>query len=132
MLYSMQDLQEILGRNAQEKGFWEAHENLPTEAAAIFAKLALIGEELGEAVTAFRELDFENPDGIRGQIQAETMSYTRGMHGPDKPEGFCSEVADIVIRCLDLAAYCGFSLESVIALKHEYNTTRPHMHGKNT
>lgn len=47
-----------------------------------------------------------------------------------KPEGVPSELADIVIRCFGMANYYGIDLEAAILEKHEYNKTRPYMHGK--
>lgn len=47
-----------------------------------------------------------------------------------KPEGVPSEIADIVIRCLDFADEAGFSLINAILEKLAYNDTRAHMHGK--
>lgn len=47
-----------------------------------------------------------------------------------KPEGVPSEIADIVIRCLDFADEAGFSLIDAILEKLEYNETRSRLHGK--
>jgi NTP pyrophosphatase (non-canonical NTP hydrolase) len=49
--------------------------------------------------------------------------------GEDKPIGFASELADVVIRVMDLAEAMGIDLEREILLKHEYNLTREHRHG---
>lgn len=50
-------------------------------------------------------------------------------HTP-KPEGVPSEIADIVIRCLDFADEAGFSLIDAILEKLAYNETRERLHGK--
>ena len=47
-----------------------------------------------------------------------------------KPEGVPSELADIVIRCMDFAETYGIDLAAAIIEKSAYNETRPHMHGK--
>lgn len=39
------------------------------------------------------------------------------------------ELADIVIRCMDLAGAKGYRLHDAIIAKHEFNKTRPHKHG---
>lgn len=44
-------------------------------------------------------------------------------------EGVPSELADIVIRVLDLAEYYGIDMGEAIAQKHAYNLTRPYKHG---
>ena len=46
-----------------------------------------------------------------------------------KPEGLGVELADIVIRVMDLAEACEINIDDMITLKHEYNKTRPHRHG---
>ena len=40
------------------------------------------------------------------------------------------ELADIVIRAFDTAHALGLDIGRAVALKSEYNESRPHMHGK--
>jgi NTP pyrophosphatase (non-canonical NTP hydrolase) len=47
-----------------------------------------------------------------------------------KPEGYPAELADIVLRVADIAGAHGIDLGEAIRLKHEFNRTRPHKHGK--
>ena len=60
---------------------------------------------------------------------AETFYYASE---PKKPEGFPSELADIVIRVFDLCGHLGIDIEEVIKKKMEYNATRPYKHGGKT
>ena len=46
-----------------------------------------------------------------------------------KPEGAASELADIVIRCLDYAAHYGIRLGPIVVHKMAYNERRPTRHG---
>jgi len=46
-----------------------------------------------------------------------------------KPEGFGVELADTIIRLLDICAYKEIHIESIILRKLEYNLTRGHRHG---
>jgi len=66
-------------------------------------RLMLITSEVGEAEDALRKKDMEN---------------------------FKEEIADIVIRCFDLAGGLDFDLMEEINKKHAYNLTRPYKHGK--
>lgn len=45
-----------------------------------------------------------------------------------KPEGVFVELADAIIRILDLAGACGVDIEALVEEKHNYNK-RPFRHG---
>lgn len=49
--------------------------------------------------------------------------------GMIKPEGIPTELADIIIRVLDICAYHGIDIEAAIADKARYNEHRPYRHG---
>jgi NTP pyrophosphatase (non-canonical NTP hydrolase) len=96
---------------AKEKGFWPEGEqrNVPE-------MLALIHSEISEALEEHRK-------GVD-----PTDVYYR--EEDNKPEGFGVELADAVIRILDLAEGLGINLADRIQEKLEFNRTRPHKHGK--
>ena len=58
-----------------------------------------------------------------------TEIYYNADH-PTKPEGFGIELADAVIRILNIAEGVHIDLAEYLELKHTYNTTRPFKHGK--
>lgn len=105
------DLQVKAHRIATEHGFWDGPEqdNIPT-------KIALIHEEISEALKDFRE----------GRM---VLQYADVEHGL-KPEGFPIELADAMIRIMDLAERHEIDLGQMIKIKMAYNETRPHMHGR--
>ena len=47
----------------------------------------------------------------------------------NKPEGISVEMADCLIRILDWCGHEGIDIEAIVALKNEYNKTRPYRHG---
>lgn len=108
---------------AVSKGWWVAND-APPSTQDILAKIALIHSELSEALEVVRDNDF-NP-----AHTWEVGRCTRPGDPPPKPEGFGIELADAVIRIFDLAEACGVDLERCIAVKHNYNKSRPYRHGK--
>lgn len=104
---------------------------------AIAEKLALVHEEISEALGEIRsgrdplEVYFVH----KGTgLEYEEQQYD--VHGVPqcKPEGFLVELADAMIRIGDLAYLVGdvdgAHLASALAVKAEYNATRPFKHGR--
>jgi NTP pyrophosphatase (non-canonical NTP hydrolase) len=105
-LLSISEIQKSVHKNSKDKGFWDASSDIPT-------KLMLIVTEVAEAMEDYRK-------------ERMATIYT----GEDrKPEGFPTELADIVIRVMDLAEYLNIDLEGEIEDKARFNYLRPHMHG---
>lgn len=103
--------QNEIYENAVEKGWWDGVS--PEEKVKLIPeKILLVHAELSEAVEEFRNGTIDTYIGAGG-----------------KPEGLWVEMADAVIRILDLAGAFGVDLEHVIEVKHEYNKTRSHRHG---
>jgi len=102
----LKQLQKDIHEYAVEKGFWP-------EERTIFECLALIHSEVSEALEDYRD---------------DRMEQTFTESG--KPEGFPSEMADIVIRVMDLCEHLGIDLEDAIHTKMEYNMKRPYRHGR--
>ncbi len=76
--------------------------------------LMLITTEAAEVMEEYR----------KGKGFKETYTDEKG-----KMCGIPSELADIVIRVMDLCGYYGIDLEQAIKEKHEYNKSRPYKHG---
>lgn len=104
---NIQEIQNAAHANSVGHGFWEGEFNFGE-------KMMLIVSEVTEAFEHWRS----------GQDPAEVF------YGPgDKPDGVPIELADVMIRVLDLAAYYGMDLEEAIKIKMEYNASRPYKHG---
>lgn len=99
--------------NAEEHGFHKIYDDLIASVPAeqlqalrrtiLLAKLALITSEVGEAVSALQ-------------------------HGDE--DAFAEEVADIVIRVLDLCGAESIDLGGEVLNKMQTNRARPYLHGK--
>lgn len=109
------ELQAQCHELAIDKGFWTDAEGRP-KARNVPEMLALIHSEISEALEEYRT--------------GRPVWLVYYPHEAPKPEGFGVELADAVIRILDLAEGLEIPLLDQIREKLEYNKTRPQMHGK--
>lgn len=103
------EMQNRIYKMARTKGWWD-------EPRSIGDLLALIHSEISEALEEFRN-----------GHEPELVYYS----GPDsnKPEGLFVELADAIIRILDMAGYYQVDLAEILIEKVAFNETRPHRHG---
>lgn len=126
--------------NAVKHGFWNLAPEFGTAIALIHSELS---EALEEARADRPNLYFPcNAGGLCPDDDPEVAcgcgSRIFDPKNPDapcsakskKPEGVAVELADAVIRIADLCGHMGIDLEAAIALKMDYNETRPFKHGK--
>lgn len=110
------DLAQEISETSEGKGFWPEEVSEPW---MIPIKIALVYTELSEALEAHRKL-----------YDDDTASDYSGMT-PMQEDDFQEELADAVIRILDIVGYYGLDdFGLTIIEKMDRNRTRPPKHGK--
>lgn len=141
MSYTLKELMNTVHNNAKLHGWWDKPREFPE-------LLALIHSEVSEALEEYRnhrpitETYYsgkahlkQRKDGAWAKISEELqpdkiiLTSKNPTIFTKKPEGIPSELADIVIRVFDICEYYGIDLEKAILEKHDYNVTRPFLHG---
>lgn len=107
--------------NAIEKGFFDSERN-------IGEMLCLIHSEVSEALEADRDNAYSKTD--ISQINALDDASFKTTFEAEAKNTFEDELADVLIRVMDLAAYKGVDLEQHLQAKMRYNKLRAHKHGK--
>jgi hypothetical protein len=142
-------LRDLAGQNADQHGFWDrgrrvAQDILDGRVDAETAEMEYLGNRLmlivGETSEAHEQIRkglastheyVSYPESLVAELGPEGAAEhfaTRGLL--PKPEGVPSEIADIIIRCLDFCAEQKIDIASVLQHKMQYNATRPALHGK--
>jgi hypothetical protein len=155
---SLNQLAAEIHSNARVKGFWgefgernvgESLMLIVTEAAEAMESWRDLPRDasLNEAGVTYHSTP-ETPSGIEFRVEGGEVHFKRtDMHfnqswepmTPElferwkfvaKPTGFPSELADLIIRVLDLAASERIDIDTAVRLKVAYNATREILHGR--
>ena len=125
---TLNELRDEIHENAKNKGFWDS----PRETGTL---LMLCVSELAEAMEADRVVKHSDTTGIDELIKEgytwddSPLSY-KSYFERDVKDTFEDELADTIIRILDLCGARGIDIDKHIELKMKYNATRERLHGK--
>ena len=126
---TLNQLRDEIHENAKNKGFWDS----PRETGTL---LMLCVSELSEAMEADRRGKYadiaaynecENADDI---FEGDKQMYLVSSFQCLIKDTFEDELADTIMRILDLCGAHGIDIEKHIELKMKYNETRERLHGK--
>jgi len=109
---NIREMQNHVHKCAVDHGWWDSDRS-------IGEAIALCHSELSEALEESRS----------GRLE----EYRKGLadtYELDKPEGMVVELADCVIRIMDLCEHLGVDLQMAIEHKHAFNINRPYKHGR--
>ena len=118
----IQELQNKIHNNAVKKGFWEEPINLGEKMMLIVTEIA----EMCEAHRKGRRMDY-SLKAVIGWVGDDDFKLSFEKHVKDTLE---DEMADAMIRLLDMAKKLDIPIEDHILAKIRYNSLRPYKHGK--
>lgn len=125
----MGDLISVATATAKAHGFGaKGPRPVPEHTSLIHSEVSELFEEWRDGMDPTVVL-YEHP----GRTGADKLTATPE-HGLDeeapKPVGIPIELADVVIRCANMAGELGIDLEAAISEKLLFNGARPYLHGR--
>lgn len=114
---TIRELTRSAHENAKAKGFYDKPRNFGEQ-------IALIHAELSEALEADRDESYCIL-GTEEVLETNANDYKARIKGTVE-----EELADVVIRVADMAAYLDIDLEAHIIAKMKFNATRENKHGR--
>lgn len=114
---------QVIFQNNKEKGFWDNERN-------VGELLMLVTSELGEAMEAHRKGKMTVKHQLDYFFASQDYSDKMDVFKENVKDTFEDEIADAVIRLLDLSAGLGIDLEKHINAKVQFNKSRERLHGK--
>lgn len=116
-------LAKQIHENAKSKGFYEGEKN-------IGEMLCLIHSEVSEALECDRKNKHCAESDAFLAISIPNTEHFKIAFANDVKDTFEAELADIMIRVMDLAAYKKINLEMFIKVVMRNNSLREYKHGK--
>lgn len=129
---SLNTLAKSIHKGNVKRGFWDGEKN-------VGELLMLVVSELSEALEADRKGKKALAKEFEARKKAVEQSKANGTLTSSEyslifthyiKDTFEDEIADAVIRLLDLSAGLGIDIDAHVCYKLEYNATRPYKHGK--
>ncbi len=116
-IQALNDLASLIHQNAVEKGFYDKEE---TDGEFIARSTGNLHGEVSEWWEAFRTGKLNQPCDKAAAMSAAGLSALTCEE---------EELADVIIRALDIAKRRKVNIGKAVAMKHLFNKTRAHRHG---
>lgn len=124
------ELAKQIHKNAIDKGFFEKENNIGEMLCLIHSKVSEALEADRKDHHATKSWNMEhNVPALDLEHHADQRYFIQEFESAIK-NSFEDELADVMIRVMDLAAYKGIDLEYHIKQKMQYNSLREYKHGK--
>jgi len=117
-LASLNGLRDLCFRIAVSKGWHDKHHK--DDPQTFPTLLCLVHSEVSEALEDYR--NGAHPSAVM------LSSLPAGVFRA-KPTGIPSELADIIIRVMDICGLYGIDIDKAVKEKLQYNESRPYRHG---
>ena len=134
---TLNQLRDEAYQNAAEHGFHDSDKEVMKTMAGLHAliaqRIALIHSELSEALEADRKERYANLYAFnckRHQTPKEGVDPFVDRFKVHIKDTFEDELADAMIRILDLCGWMNIDIQRHVELKMQYNAGREKMHGK--
>lgn len=129
---TLNQLRDEAYKNSEKHGFHDSDKDLSKTDEGFHAllaqRLALIHSEISEALEADRKARFADLYSFDSSRAFETVE---GKFQYFIKDSFEDELADAMIRILDLCGWLGIDIQRHVELKMWYNEGRAKKHGKN-
>ena len=118
----LNELSKTVHNRAVEKGFWDNKKEIGT-------LLMLCVSELGEALESDRRSKYANLEQFENSLPG-CDTVANASFQENIKDTFEDEIADTIIRLLDMCGNLGIDIDKHINYKLGYNLTRGNKHGK--
>ncbi len=128
---NINQLAKEVHKNAVAHGWWENPPSIPEALCLIHAEVSEALEEYRAGKPLVYGTCAITPEDCQFSDVCDLVGHPdlKEKLGTCKPEGVAVELADVLLRTLDLMESLGVDIDAVVMAKHRYNQSREYRHG---